>query len=38
MRIMTAAIGGFHLFQADDEALQWTAGHFRRVGLSERYR
>lgn len=31
---VVAAIGGFHLFQADDEALQWTASHFRRVGLT----
>lgn len=30
---VVAAIGGFHLFQATDETLQWTASHFRRIGL-----
>jgi 7,8-dihydropterin-6-yl-methyl-4-(beta-D-ribofuranosyl)aminobenzene 5'-phosphate synthase len=28
-----AAIGGFHLFAADDEKLQWTAGKLREFGL-----
>ncbi len=28
-----AAIGGFHLINVDEQALSWTAGHFRRVGL-----
>jgi 7,8-dihydropterin-6-yl-methyl-4-(beta-D-ribofuranosyl)aminobenzene 5'-phosphate synthase len=28
-----AAIGGFHLFAATDEQLEWTAGRLRAVGL-----
>jgi len=28
-----AAIGGFHLFQLDDEKLQWTAGKLREFGI-----
>jgi 7,8-dihydropterin-6-yl-methyl-4-(beta-D-ribofuranosyl)aminobenzene 5'-phosphate synthase len=28
-----AAVGGFHLFAADDEKLQWTAGKLREFGL-----
>jgi 7,8-dihydropterin-6-yl-methyl-4-(beta-D-ribofuranosyl)aminobenzene 5'-phosphate synthase len=28
-----AAIGGFHLYQLDDEKLQWTAGKLREFGL-----
>lgn len=28
-----AAIGGFHLFAATDEQLEWTAGRLRGVGL-----
>lgn len=28
-----AAIGGFHLFQASDETLAWTAGKLREFGL-----
>jgi 7,8-dihydropterin-6-yl-methyl-4-(beta-D-ribofuranosyl)aminobenzene 5'-phosphate synthase len=28
-----AAIGGFHLFSADDATLDWTAGELRRMGL-----
>ncbi len=29
-----AAIGGFHLINATDTTLDWTAGHFRRVHLN----
>lgn len=32
-----AAIGGFHLFEADDEQLAWTAQQLRDVGLAEFY-
>lgn len=28
-----AAVGGFHLFGADDERLAWTAAHLRELGL-----
>ncbi len=28
-----AALGGFHLFEADDEKLKWTAGKLREFGL-----
>lgn len=28
-----AMIGGFHLFQADDEKLKWTAGKLREFGV-----
>ena len=28
-----AAIGGFHLFRADDQTLAWTAGKLREFGL-----
>jgi 7,8-dihydropterin-6-yl-methyl-4-(beta-D-ribofuranosyl)aminobenzene 5'-phosphate synthase len=28
-----AAIGGFHLYQLDDEKLQWTAGKMREFGV-----
>jgi 7,8-dihydropterin-6-yl-methyl-4-(beta-D-ribofuranosyl)aminobenzene 5'-phosphate synthase len=28
-----AAIGGFHLYQADDEALAWTADKLKEMGL-----
>ena len=28
-----AAIGGFHLYQLDDEKLRWTAGKLREFGL-----
>jgi len=28
-----AAIGGFHLYQLDDQKLQWTAGKLREFGL-----
>lgn len=28
-----AAIGGFHLFQLDDEKLRWTAGKLREFGV-----
>jgi 7,8-dihydropterin-6-yl-methyl-4-(beta-D-ribofuranosyl)aminobenzene 5'-phosphate synthase len=28
-----AAIGGFHLYQADDEKLKWTAGKLREFGV-----
>ena len=28
-----AAIGGFHLYQLDDEKLQWTAGKLKEFGL-----
>ncbi len=28
-----AAIGGFHLFQLDDEKLRWTAGKMREFGV-----
>ena len=28
-----AAIGGFHLFQLDDEKLKWTAGKLREFGI-----
>ncbi len=28
-----AAIGGFHLFQLDEEKLQWTAGKLREFGI-----
>jgi 7,8-dihydropterin-6-yl-methyl-4-(beta-D-ribofuranosyl)aminobenzene 5'-phosphate synthase len=28
-----AAIGGFHLYAATDESLEWTAGRLRAVGL-----
>jgi len=28
-----AAIGGFHLFQLDDEKLKWTAGKMREFGV-----
>ncbi len=28
-----AAIGGFHLFNATDEHLEWTAGHLKSMGL-----
>jgi len=28
-----AAIGGFHLYQLDDDKLQWTAGKLREFGL-----
>lgn len=31
---VVAAIGGFHLFEADDDTLQWTASQFRRIGLT----
>ena len=29
-----AAIGGFHLINANEESLKWTAGHFKRVRLN----
>jgi 7,8-dihydropterin-6-yl-methyl-4-(beta-D-ribofuranosyl)aminobenzene 5'-phosphate synthase len=29
-----AAIGGFHLFNASDETLAWTADHLKRMGLA----
>jgi 7,8-dihydropterin-6-yl-methyl-4-(beta-D-ribofuranosyl)aminobenzene 5'-phosphate synthase len=29
-----AAIGGFHLYQLDDQKLQWTAGKLREFGLA----
>ena len=29
-----AALGGFHLFAADDAALDWTAGELRGMGLA----
>lgn len=29
-----AAIGGFHLFQASEETLAWTAAHLREMGLA----
>lgn len=29
-----AALGGFHLFAADDRALEWTAGHLRSLGVA----
>ncbi len=29
-----AAIGGFHLYQLDDEKLRWTAGKLREFGLA----
>lgn len=29
-----AAIGGFHLINADERTLRWTASHFRRVRLN----
>lgn len=28
-----AAVGGFHLYQADDEKLKWTAGKLREFGI-----
>jgi len=28
-----AALGGFHLYQLDDEKLRWTAGKLREFGL-----
>lgn len=31
--VLEAAIGGFHLFAATDEQLEWTAGRLRAVGL-----
>jgi 7,8-dihydropterin-6-yl-methyl-4-(beta-D-ribofuranosyl)aminobenzene 5'-phosphate synthase len=30
-----AAIGGFHLYQASDEHLAWTAGKFKEFGLEQ---
>jgi 7,8-dihydropterin-6-yl-methyl-4-(beta-D-ribofuranosyl)aminobenzene 5'-phosphate synthase len=30
---VTAAIGGFHLYQLDDEKLRWTAGKLHEFGL-----
>jgi 7,8-dihydropterin-6-yl-methyl-4-(beta-D-ribofuranosyl)aminobenzene 5'-phosphate synthase len=30
---MHALIGGFHLYQADDEKLKWTAGKLREFGV-----
>ncbi len=32
-----AAIGGFHLFEANDEQLAWTGQQLREVGLREFY-
>ena len=29
-----AAIGGFHLFNATDEQLEWTAGKLKEAGLT----
>ncbi len=31
---ITAVVGGLHLFDADDAALEWTGAQFRRVGVA----